>query len=109
MIRAYQGIGNRWIKNLCKEGRDPRVPSSIKQTAVSWGTMPVHCVSKEGFFFCLTLAMEGAAESRSITSSSQNKVMDAGFTWDLVKSQTPVSVLETDPWAPVRPDICCIR
>lgn len=81
------GMGSEPVQ----EGRDPRVPSSIKADCGQLGHRACSLCERRGLFYCRTLEIEGAAESRSVSSSSQNKVMGAGSTWDLVKSGASLS------------------
>lgn len=90
MIRVHRGRRAGRGQEAVREGRDP-APSSIKADCGQLG--PRLSTERRGLFHCRPLDMEGAAESRSATSSSQNRVVGAGSTRDPLQSQRPASAL----------------
>lgn len=94
MIRAPQGEESGEGTGTCAGRQGPGSLLNKSRLRAAW-TAPVHC-ERRGLFHCRPLDMEGAAESRSAMSSSQNRVVGAGSTRDPHQSQRPALALETD-------------
>lgn len=95
----YQSLSGTGTRGGEGRGREPVWEGSSIKADCGQRDRACPLCERRGLSHCRALEVEGAAESRSVRASSQNKAMGAGSTWDRFRVGCRPRPPETDPRA----------